>query len=672
MAGYDTVDYSPSLRQVKRIVEAYQRLLKSQSRTQPKAIRDRELFLGDLKTCLDIGVTGLRESLRTDRVRVNLGISSEDISFYDDQFGPRLQAMSHKVDTEFAKRKAANLKRKLSSAPQPGPSSAEASSHVDDSDDDEVGGAGDHDDNTDPEYVDKSRKEKRTDMITVRMPRNVFMSPELISSLDRCKASDYSVMRTFAQLFKQFETDDGKRIKLDEFVLSRSSIRVARIEQRSVIAETEKAKFRMNMPLRLAFGWDGKMLKDMMNLKHEMQAMVLSGAPGYIEGKLIDVIELRDEDGNPTSTGEAQAEAIFIAVVNWGAADNIVVFNFDTTASNTGPYSGSCIRFNLFLNRPVLYCACRHHVFDLIAKNTFHKIVGYDPSPDVAMFKKMKEVWGNINTSGSFLMFDIDDKEDLIELFTNILTKKNVNGELFVRKDYRELCEISLVMLGGKLPEDKQMRWRPPGASHKARFMAFGICGFKILAFSHLPEVRQKVFSKKVKKQLIFDEEALQKLWRWGNFAVKFYVPQFLLATLGRDAPSNDLNLYKSLLQYREVDRELADIALDTLSRHKWYLTEYVVLFSLFSDITSEEEKAKIVDRLNTLPRDSVPSLGHPTFPVVTEDTELWDLVTPKSWQFFDIVKSDPVWLTQPVSEWDQDPDYMEIKDFVSTVKVVS
>ena len=41
----------------------------------------------------------------------------------------------------------------------------------------------------------------------------------------------------------------------------------------------------------------------------------------------------------------------------------------------------------------------------------------------------------------------------------------------------------------------------------------------------------------------------------------KFYVPQFLLASLGRDAPSNDLNLYTSLIHYREVDRELANIA---------------------------------------------------------------------------------------------------------------
>ena len=84
--------------------------------------------------------------------------------------------MSHKLDTEFAKRKADNLKRKLSSVPQPGPSSAEPSLAVDDSSDDEEI---DHQDN-DEEYVDKSRKEKRSEMITVRVPKNVFMSDSYI------------------------------------------------------------------------------------------------------------------------------------------------------------------------------------------------------------------------------------------------------------------------------------------------------------------------------------------------------------------------------------------------------------------------------------------------------------------------------------------------------------
>ena len=36
----------------------------------------------------------------------------------------------------------------------------------------------------------------------------------------------------------------------------------------------------------------------------------------------------------------------------------------------------------------------------------------------------------------------------------------------------------------------------------------------------------------------VFEEDTLNKLWRWGQFAVKFYAPQFLLASLGRDAPT--------------------------------------------------------------------------------------------------------------------------------------
>ena len=76
--------------------------------------------------------------------------------------------------------------------------------------------------------------------------------------------------------------------------------------------------------------------------------------------------------------------------------------------------------------------------------------------------------------------------------------------------------------------------------------------------------------------------------------------------------------------------------------------------------------------RLLFLPRDPVPSLGHPDFPEVTEVTELWDLITAKSGQFFDIVKSDPKWLTQSVSDWDSDTDYIQVKDLVSTVKTVN
>ena len=61
-------------------------------------------------------------------------------------------------------------------------------------------------------------------------------------------------------LFTSFQTEDGKRLKLDELVLSRGTIRNTRIEQRNILAEQEIEKFKQNMPRYLSLGWDGKMM----------------------------------------------------------------------------------------------------------------------------------------------------------------------------------------------------------------------------------------------------------------------------------------------------------------------------------------------------------------------------------------------------------------------------
>ena len=83
--------------------------------------------------------------------------------------------------------------------------------------------------------------------------------------------------------------------------------------------------------------------------------------------------------------------------------------------------------------------------------------------------------------------------------------------------------------------------------------------------------------------------------------------------------------------------------------------------------------KSRMAARLLTLDRPESPSLGLPKFPVITAETELCDLVKEASWEFFDLVKSDPLpWLTRPVSEWESHSDFQKVKTFVSTVKVVN
>ena len=73
--------------------------------------------------------------------------------------------------------------------------------------------------------------------------------------------------------------------------------------------------------------------------------------------------------------------------------------------------------------------------------------------------------------------------------------------------------------------------------------MAFALVTFKILAFSDIKEVRDRVLSRKVAKKLVFEEEALEKLWRVGRYAVLLYVPYFRLSSSGRDAAVHDLAL---------------------------------------------------------------------------------------------------------------------------------
>ena len=501
MAGFETDDDKWRLSDGRKhtllslLVKSYQKLLKSRSSNTDDAKKKREEFLADMKTCLNFGVSDLRDKLLSDRVRSNLGLVMEDVSFLDDQFGQRKGwSMSSKMDEQFAARREANRKRKLLPAPKQLPvTMPDLQPHGDDVDEQ----VSDEDkENRDKDFTVATKSRKKEDRITVSVPRNL-VSPALVGSLDRTKTSSYSAMRNLAAVVSTFQTEDGRKVGIDNFTLSRSSIDRGRLSGRQLISDQAKLEFLRNLPDHLTAHWDGKMIEDILGILNEAEAIVTCGGEGkYKEGKVLDIVDLKDSEGKKTSTGEAQAKAVYASLLEWGAdvIDRIRGFVFDTTASNTGWRSGATVRLNYMLDRAVLYLACRHHVMELMAKNPFHAVVGYDPSPDVAMFKRFKEIFPLIDTTGSFETFQLesDQKEELIKTYTEILTKQGDDGKLFVRQDYRELCQIALVMVGGLLPGGEIFLWPPPGACHKARFMAFALMVFKILAFSHLKEVKNR------------------------------------------------------------------------------------------------------------------------------------------------------------------------------------
>ena len=116
---------------------------------------------------------------------------------------------------------------------------------------------------------------------------------------------------------------------------------------------------------------------------------------------------MKDKDGKNTLTGEAQAKAVYASIEEWSII--------------------------------ILYLACCHHIVELMAKNPFHSIMGYNPSPDVQMFKRIKEIWNDIDKTEPLITFELETKqrEELIITYTEILTKHRVDGKLFVHGDYK-------------------------------------------------------------------------------------------------------------------------------------------------------------------------------------------------------------------------------------------
>ena len=98
------------------------------------------------------------------------------------------------------------------------------------------------------------------------------------------------------------------------------------------------------------------------------------------------------------------------------------------------------------------------------------------------------------------------------------------------------------------------------------------------------------------------------------------------------------------------------------------------VLFSLASNKLEDDDKSRIAAKLMSLPRPDKIKFGYPAFPKLSDidKTELWDLVTSDSWQMFDILQMSPDWLALPPAEWDTNPDYIEFRNFVNTLKVTN
>lgn len=158
-------------------------------------------------------------------------------------------------------------------------------------------------------------------------------------------------------------------------------------------------------------------------------------------------------------------------------------------------------------------------------------------------------------------------------------------------------------------------------------------------------------------------------------FIVLFYVKIWFTAPNAISAPNSDLKLVKDLIEFRKIYPEIANAALDKLSRHLWYLHEQLACLSLFDETVSVEEKKRIVQKINneviversgkryTVAYDDITSLS---------EKNISDFVNPNSLFIFEQFELPHEFLYTEPSSWGSNLDYKKCFDTFKMLKVVN
>lgn len=136
--------------------------------------------------------------------------------------------------------------------------------------------------------------------------------------------------------------------------------------------------------------------------------------------------------------------------------------------------------------------ACRHHVSEIMMAIVF-SIYDVSKSPNMELFGHYKDFWPRVDQASFSTAMEDESvavmiapwKDNAIEFATAQLEKYQP------RDDYRELLELSIIFLGGT--PGRGIRFRYPGAIHRARWMARAIYSIKMWLFRNQYEPLQRL-----------------------------------------------------------------------------------------------------------------------------------------------------------------------------------
>ena len=104
---------------------------------------------------------------------------------------------------------------------------------------------------------------------------------------------------------------------------------------------------------------------------------------------------------------------------------------------------------------------------------------------------------------------------------------------------------------------------------------------------------------------------------------------------------------------------------------HFWYLTERLVVLSLFSD-ASVQQKQSMARAMKRYDKEFSFKSAVQQMPLIIPSTQLKDLIGPESWLLLKLINKQPVFLSKPASLMEKGKDYICTKSQLLHLKVVN
>lgn len=434
---------------------------------------------------------------------------------------------------------------------------------------------------------------------------------------------------------------------VDDIVLSKSSAMRQRTSARTSQSRLIRENFDSSTGCQVNF--DGKLMKDLNGHqlgKVNRLAVTLHRESGT---KLLSIAKTDD------STGEGEASRINDILKDWGVNNNVLAMGFDTTSSNTGINKGACKILQATLGKQLLWMACRHHVLELLLTAAYNELFGATSGPEVALFKKLQDVWQELNLT-DIILPDIPPnlEEQSTEILTFVETRLSDPSSL-PRCDYKELLELTKLFLGGSISRKNGYKYRlqTPGAFHHARWMAKAIYILKMCLLQH--QLSNIHHTKK------------KKLTKMALFIVFVYLKPWFTAHSLTSAATTDLQLFQSLVDYKKIDKSMSGSCIKVLQRHTWYLTEENIAFSLFNEALPLSQRNELARSILTTMKKGKIAIKKPELPTIKEKSRLPDFTGPRTRLLFDLLGVSPEFLNK--RNWHLSDEYGLMK---SALKMLS